>query len=84
MMGGYGGIMGSYGNEFWVMGVLGILLQFIILIVVIYFIFHLIRITTQQQHSNQSSNALTILKERYAKGEVSDDEFKKIKDKLTK
>lgn len=79
MMGGYGGMMGGYGNGFWGMGVIGMVLQLAILIGVIYFIVHLVRGFTNQQHSKKPNNALEIVEERYAKGEILEEEFKKMK-----
>lgn len=84
MMGGYGGMMGDFGNGFWGVGVIGMVLQLAILIGVIYFIVHLARRFTHQQHSNKPNNALEILEERYARGEISEEEFKKMKNVLTK
>lgn len=83
MMGGYGGMMAGYGHGFWGMGLIGMVLQTAILVGIIYFIFRLLRNVTHQQ-SLKSNNALEILKERYAKGEISEEEFTKMKDVLTK
>lgn len=83
MMGYYGGMMG-YGNGIWGMGLIGMLFQFAILIGIIYFIFHVVRSLINQQHSHKSNSALEIIEERYARGEISEEEFKKMKNTLKK
>lgn len=79
---GYGGMMGGGYEGFWWMGLIGMLLHLVVFVGVIYFIFHLIRSFTHQHHSNHK-RSLEILEERYAKGEITEEEFKKMKHTLT-
>jgi putative membrane protein len=59
------------------------LLMIIFWVVVILFVVWLVRRLGQHPMTGGSSNALDIAKTRYAKGEISHDEFEKIKKNLS-
>ena len=67
---GYGAFLGYLMLLFWV--VVGI----IALVAILYFVKWLGNL------SNKKKNALDVLNERYAKGEISDEEYEKIRRKI--
>ena len=76
MMGfGYGG----FG-----MGPIGWIIQLIVLIGVVYLIVYLIRSSVMHNNPSRSHthSAKEILAERFARGEISEEEYKKMKDAL--
>ncbi|HVJ47696.1 SHOCT domain-containing protein [Desulfitobacterium sp.] len=86
MMGGYGqGYYGNYGTgNYWWMGLIGMALQVIFWIAVIVIVWRLV-----SRHSSKSSvgysnsdNALNILNERFAKGEIDTEEYTRRKESL--
>lgn len=77
MMGWNSGMMGRFGIG---MGFIGWLLQLALFIVVIYLVISLIK--NSNHHSNTSDHAESILKERFARGEITEDEYKKMKKTL--
>jgi putative membrane protein len=76
---------GYYGN--WGSPILGGLIMFIFWVAVIYFIVWLIRGGKSPFHhecmGGKNNNALDILKERYAKGEINKEEFEAKKKDLS-
>lgn len=72
---------GDYG---WGMGVGGWLLMALIWIVVILGIVFLIKLTTGTRNKIEKETALGILEKRYARGEISKEEFEQIRNDLTK
>lgn len=85
MMHNWFGPAGNYmlqGNWWW-MGAIGIAVRVILLIVVIYFLVKLLkryeigRTGSDQQRS--TDEAMRILRERYAKGEIDTEEFQRRK-----
>lgn len=83
MMGGYGFGYG-YGAHPW-FGLGCMLLQalfFIVIIVVLYKVFHSKKSKVLKDTKYENDNALTILRERYAKGEIDTEEFNRRKNDL--
>ncbi|MEG6565418.1 SHOCT domain-containing protein [Thermoanaerobacterium saccharolyticum] len=62
-----------------VFGLIWMIIQVAIVVGAIYFIVSLFQ---NKKGSNRSSNALEILKERYARGEISEEEYKERKRNL--
>ncbi len=54
----------------------------LLVIVVIYFLFKNSGMLDQTGRKDPGKDALEILKERYAKGEISEEEFRRMKDNL--
>lgn len=73
---------GGFGGGF---GMIGMLLSFLFFIIIIigigFFIWWLVR--TQAKPTAPESSALRILNERYAQGEISEDEYEEKKKHLT-
>ncbi|AHF05968.1 membrane protein [Desulfitobacterium metallireducens DSM 15288] len=88
MMGGYGpGYYGNYGTgNFWWMGLIGMALQAVFWIAVIVIVWRLVRKNGFHHsvgHSNsENDNALSILRERYAKGDIDSEEYARRKEEL--
>lgn len=77
---GFGGM--GYGGGFG-MGILGWIFQILILIGAIYLVVYLVRSVTRRDNSNHSlRTAREIAAERYARGEISEEEYRKIRDSL--
>lgn len=83
MMGHYYGHMGGFGFGF------GLIFMLIFWALVIFAIFALIRGFSGHgcwhnigDHKNKENDAINILKQRYAKGEISKDDFEKMKKDL--
>lgn len=72
MMGWYGGMMNGWG--------LGWIIQLLIIVLFIYLIVMIIKKSNSQSHHEDRSDA--ILKERFAKGEITEEEYKKMKKTL--
>lgn len=83
MMGGYG--LGYYGaGNYWWMGLIGMALQFIFWIAIIAIGWGLIKrygFNSSGGHS-KTDNALAILSERFAKGEIDSEEYTRRKETL--
>lgn len=80
MMMGFGGF--GYGGGYG-MGILGWVFQIIVLIGVAYLILYLVRSFTHRENTTRSSsNAKEIAAQRFARGEISEEEYKKIIDSL--
>lgn len=91
MMGGYGyGYGPGIGGGFGWMGIIGMAVNVLIWIGIIVLVVYLIRrLTGGQFHAhnvasagNSSSSALNILNERFARGEITADEYKQMKQEL--
>lgn len=74
-IGRYGGVNMAIG-----LGVIWLIIQLVVVIGVIYLIVYLVK--NSNRSANTRSNALEILKERYARGEISEEEFEEKKKKL--
>ncbi|MEO6761161.1 MAG: SHOCT domain-containing protein [Candidatus Saccharimonadales bacterium] len=72
MMNGWGGNSTGYSPWGW-------LLMFVIMVLVILGIILLIRYATNNQANKNSSDALDILKQRYAKGDITKKQFDEMK-----
>jgi putative membrane protein len=78
------GMMGGWGMG-WFGGVFMIIFWLIILAALVFFIQWLVRNTGHRQTGASGGNqALEILKERYARGEIDSAEFEKMKSDLSK
>lgn len=86
MMGEYG--MGYYGNcgagNYWWMGLIGMALHFVFWIAIIAIVWGLIKRFGSHSWGGHSSsdNALAILSERFAKGEIDSEEYTRRKESL--
>lgn len=79
---GYG-MMRGFGAFGW----FGWVFQIIVLVAVIYLVIYAVRaFSTSNKHRSVSSNesALNILAERFARGEISAEEYKSMKDQVVK
>ncbi|QSO53076.1 SHOCT domain-containing protein [Alicyclobacillus curvatus] len=77
---GFGGF--GYGGGYG-MGILGWVFQILILIGVVYLVVYLVRSMTHRDNSDHSSRtAKEIAAERYARGEITEEEYRKIRDSL--
>lgn len=74
MMGWNGGMMSGFGLG---MGFIGWLVQLSLFIAVIYLAVTLIK--KLNHHSDTNKQGYVILKERFAQGEITEDEYKKMK-----
>ncbi|MBE8539043.1 SHOCT domain-containing protein [Geoglobus acetivorans] len=83
---GYGGMMGGYGFDGMGYGYgLGFIWQIIWLVVIIAVIYLVINALSQNRggsSSGEESRALRILDERFARGEISAEEYRKLKEEL--
>ena len=78
-------MMGGYGGEFWLGGILHAAVSLIFLIVAVMVIVAVIRhLRGKSPHWSwrYGDRAMSILKERYAKGEISKEEFESMKKDL--
>lgn len=74
MMGWNSGMMSGFGLG---MGFIGWLVQLSLFIAVIYLVVTLIK--KMNHHSDTNKQGYAILKERFARGEITEDEYKKMK-----
>ena len=82
---GYGGMMGGYGFDGMGYYGLGFIWQIIWLVVIIAVIYLVINALSQNRGSSNSggeSRALRILDERFARGEIDAEEYRKLKEEL--
>jgi putative membrane protein len=88
--GGYGGrgwmssMMGNYGGYWMRFGPIGIFCSLIFWVLVIIAIVYLIKHLAKGGGEVKKDDAVEILKARYAKGEISKEDFEKIKKELEK
>lgn len=76
------GIMGNYG--YGMMGYGGMLFGLVFWVLIIVLAYLLIkRLLEQDKTRGEEKSALDIAKERYAKGEITEEEFEEIKRRLT-
>ena len=75
-----GGMMGPYG----VFGIITLIVHLLFWAAIFYLVFMAIKKLNVKDNHNSSSEdkSIQILKERYAKGEISEEEYKKMKDML--
>ena len=78
---GYGGMMGNYGYGMGYGGMFIGLLFWILIIVVAYLLIKRL-IEQNKTHSDEGKSALDHAKERYAKGEITKEEFEEMKKNL--
>lgn len=83
---GYGPYGGTYGANFWWMGIAGLLMQLIFWVAIISFGIYLYRRYSHRIPTGgfDSRNPLTILRERYARGEIDSEEYHRRKQDLEK
>ncbi len=72
-----------WGNYGWGMG-FGWVFMVLFWVLVILGIIYLIQLIARGSKKENAETALDILKKRYARGEITKEEFEKIKDDLTK
>jgi putative membrane protein len=87
MMGGYGSYAGYGGVGYWWMGLIMMLVQILFWGGIIFLAFRLFRHLGMRQSiatSTGNNNALDILRERYARGEIDSEEFQRRKEELQK
>lgn len=80
MMNGYGGygMVGGY-------GVLGWIFQIIVIGLIVYSAFYLIKtINHKRDHNEKGSSALEILQERFARDEITEEEYFRKKEIMNK
>lgn len=85
MMWGWPNMMGGYyGGIGWIGMILSFIFFILIIIGIILFIVWLVKRATHPgtEQSKTNSKALEVLKERYAKGEISKEQFESIKKDL--
>jgi len=81
MMGGYGYGFGAH--PWFGIGCMALqALFFIVIIVILYKMFRSKKSNVQKETKYENDNALTILRERYAKGEIDTEEFNRRKNDL--
>lgn len=69
------GMMGGYG--FWMMPIIGAV-SLILVVIFIYFLISVLPRSAPQNSAISASTPETIARERYARGEISEDEYSKI------
>ncbi len=79
MMGfGYGGLgYGGFG-----MGILGMLMQLAIIVAVIWGVVYLVKHAAHKETGAQGYSAKELLAERFARGELTEEEYKRMRDLL--
>ena len=76
---------GSYGPSFMFIGMIFWILVIIGVVLLIVWLVNQNKPSTESKSQDESSDsAMEILKQRYAKGEISEDEFEEMKRKLEK
>ncbi len=84
MMGGFGGW--GYGNGIggWGMGLIGMLVPLVIFLAIVFFLYHFFNRNLRHGNYDAASHfrAQEILAERFARGEISEDEYKRLKNTL--
>jgi len=72
----------GYGAGFGGFMVFGLFLLLIVVIIAVYFIVHQFTKSNSKNGSGSSDNALEILHERYARGEIDEEEYNRKKAEL--
>ena len=67
------------GND-WGQGLFMMLFWFIVLVVIVYVVIRLLK--NHETHTNTKASPLDIAKERYAKGEITKDQYEQLKKDL--
>lgn len=80
--GGFSRAMGGYGEVGWAGG--GIFMMIFMVLLIAAAVYLIIRSSKRNSYRQDGSNALEILKLRYAKGEVSDAEYAAKREELMK
>lgn len=80
---GYYGMMGGY-RGFWVFGPIFMIIPVIIFFLFIYWIIELTTRNDRFEYNNPSTDALEILNYRYAKGEITEEQYQKMKNEILK
>ncbi len=75
---------GNYGSQFFYWPMIGGVMMIVFWGVVIYLLVVGVQKLTNQNGSRDTERALEILKERYAKGEITHEEYEKIRKNLEK
>ncbi|MGV8905670.1 MAG: SHOCT domain-containing protein [Acetobacterium sp.] len=74
----------GYGGGFNGFMMFGIFLLFVLVIVGVYFMIHHFMKSNNNEGSHPGDNALRTLNERYARGEINEEEYNRIKAELKK
>lgn len=77
------GYMGDYGYGMMGYGGMFFMLLFWILVIVVAYLLIKKLLEQNKTHGGEEKSALDIAKERYAKGEITEEEFEEIKKRLT-
>jgi putative membrane protein len=80
--GGYGRSLGGYGGTGWFGG--GIFMMIFIILIIAAAVYFITKSSKRSPYVQSGSNALEILKLRYAKGEMSDSEYAARREALMK
>ncbi len=80
---GYYGMMGAYPG-FWVFGPIFMIIPIIIFFLFIYWIIELATGSDRVEYNKVSDDPLEILNYRYAKGEISEEQYQKMKSEILK
>ena len=86
MMWGWPNMMGGFfgGGLGWIGMILGFVFFILVIIGVIFLIIWIVKITTRSGNDDKTgSKALEVLKERYAKGEITKEQYENMKKDLT-
>ncbi|MDA8441003.1 MAG: SHOCT domain-containing protein [Peptococcaceae bacterium] len=86
MMGGYGGYggPGNFAGGLGWLGIVGMILHFLVYVGIFFLVFYFVRhwLASRDRHHQLQNSALQILNERYARGEVSTEDYQRMKKDL--